>query len=84
MYLFNSYEVVGWTHGTFRVVNDRILKTKVIHGKDRDLSLQEFRDKVRASARGEKVEWETPPLNATVVEGKSWGKVKSSFTGGQR
>ncbi len=56
----SNYEVVGWTHGTFRVVNDRILKTKEIHGKDRNLSFQEFRDKVRASSRGEKVEWEAP------------------------
>ena len=29
----NSYAVVGWTHGTFRVVNDRILKKKEIHGR---------------------------------------------------
>ncbi len=56
----NNYRVVGMTHGTVPVVNGRILKIKKVHGKDRNLSLQEFRDKVRASARGEKVGWEAP------------------------
>ena len=56
----NYYRVVGWIHGTFPVVNSRILKTKRTHGKDLDLSLQQFRDKVTASSRGEIVDWNNP------------------------
>ncbi len=48
----NEYDVIGMKFGKFQVINDRIL--------DRNLSRQEFSDKVKASARGEKVQWGTP------------------------